>query len=125
MLKITLEDLFHSPGQIGVLRVLFRSGTPLTGRQVQRLSGLANLSTMRALKRLADLGVVSCRRAGRAYQYELRRSHWAVENLISPLFENEGKGLDLAVEIRPIGRHCRQLPLKTQAPVACEFGENR
>ncbi len=99
MLKITLEELFHSPGQIGVLRVLFRSGTPLTGRQVQRLSGLANLSAMRALKRLADLGVVSCRRAGRAHQYELKRSHWAVENLIAPVFVNEGKGLDLAVEL--------------------------
>lgn len=94
MLGITLEQLLRSPGQIKVLRVLWRGGTPLTGRQVQKVAGLANLSAMQALKKLTALGVVSCRRAGRAYQYELKRSHWAVANIIAPLFENESKGLD-------------------------------
>ncbi len=99
MLKIGPEELFRSPGQISVLRVLFHAGKPLTGRQVQRLAGLANLAAMQSLRKLADLSIVSCRRAGRAYQYELKRDHWAVEKLIAPLFENEGKGIDLAVEL--------------------------
>lgn len=99
MLSITTEEIFRSPGQIKVLRVLSRTGKPLTGRQVQNLAGLANLAAMQSLKKLADLGIVSCRRAGRAYQYELKRDHWAVEKLITPIFENEGKGLDLAREL--------------------------
>lgn len=46
MLGITPEKLFRTPGQIRVLRVLWNSGKPLTGRQIQGLAGLANLSTM-------------------------------------------------------------------------------
>ncbi len=99
MLSITTEEIFRSPGQIKVLRVLSRAGKPLTGRQVQNLAGLANLAAMQSLKKLTDLGVVSCRRAGRAHQYELKRDHWAVEKLIAPIFENEGKGLDLVREL--------------------------
>lgn len=99
MLGITLEQLLRSPGQIKVLRVLWRAGTPLTGRQVQKIAGLANLAAMQALKKLTALGVVSCREAGRAYQYELKRSHWAVTNLVAPLFENENKGLDYLREL--------------------------
>ncbi|MDP8247023.1 MAG: hypothetical protein P9M00_02705 [Candidatus Tritonobacter lacicola] len=94
MLGISLEKLLRSPGQIRVLRVLWRAGNPLTGRQVQNLSGLANLAAMQALKKLTDLGVVSCRKAGRSNQYELKRSHWAVLNIVSPIFEAENNALD-------------------------------
>ena len=93
MLGISLEQLLRSPGQIRVLRVLWRAGKPLTGRQVQRLSGLANLTSMQALKKLTDLGVVICRRAGRSNQYELKRAHWAVSNIVSPMFQSESRGL--------------------------------
>ena len=98
MLGITPEKLFRAPGQIRVLRVLWNSWKPLTGRQVQKLAGLANLSTMQSLKRLTDIGVVSCRRAGRSYQYELKRDCWAVRDLVSPVFEREDRGLDLLCE---------------------------
>ena len=94
MIGVKIEDLFRSPGQIKVLRVLWRSAPPLSGRQVQRLSGLANLAAMQSLKKLGDLGIISCRRAGRSYQFELKREHWIVSTLISPLFENEDKLLD-------------------------------
>lgn len=93
MLGISLEQLLRSPGQIRVLRVLWRAGKPLTGRQVQKLSGLANLAAMQALKKLSELGVVSCRRAGQSNQYELMRSHWTVSKILSPMFESENKGL--------------------------------
>jgi predicted nucleotidyltransferase len=95
MLGITIEKLFSTPGQIRVMRVLLRAGKPLTGRQVQKLAGLANLSAMRALKHLTVLGVVSCRQAGRSHQYELKMEHWAVDELVSPIFKGEEKGLDL------------------------------
>ncbi len=109
MLGITPEKLFRTPGQIKILRVLWRSGKPLTGRQVQDLSGMANLSTMQALKRLTDLGVVSCRRAGRSHQYELKWESWAVKELVSPLFELEDKGLDHLCGIleEDLSGHCQ------------------
>jgi predicted nucleotidyltransferase len=99
MLGITIEKLFSAPGQIRVMRVLWRAGKPLTGRQIQKLAGLANLSAMRALKHLTDLGVVSCRQAGRSHQYELKMDHWAVDELVSPIFEGEDRGLDLLCEL--------------------------
>ncbi len=99
MIGITIEKLFSTPGQIRVLRVLWRADKPLTGRQIQMLAGLANLSAMRALKHLTVLGVVSCRQAGRSHQYELKMDHWAVDELISPIFEGEEKGLDLICDL--------------------------
>ncbi len=109
MLGIRPEKIFQTSSQIKVLRVLWRSGKPLTGRQVQDLAGLANLSAMQSLKRLVDLGVVSCRRAGRAHQYELKRKTWAVRELISPLFESEEKGMDRLFEIlkKTCTDHCQ------------------
>jgi predicted nucleotidyltransferase len=97
MIGISTDELFRSPGQIKVLRVLWRSGPPLSGRQVQRLSGLANLAAMRSLEKLVNLGIVTCRRAGRAYQYDLKREHWTVATLVSPLFENEDKFLEALI----------------------------
>ncbi len=99
MIGIALEDLLRSPGQIKVLRVLWRSGTPLTGRQVQKFAGLANLAAMQALSKLTDLGVVSRRRAGRSHQYELKRSNWTVSSVISPLLENEEKGFSCLCDL--------------------------
>ena len=109
MIGSSPEKLFRTPGQIKILRVLWRSGKPLTGRQVQDLAGMANLSTMQSLKCLTDLGVVSCRRAGRAHQYELNRESWAIRELVSPIFEREDKGLEDMCEIlkQGLNGHCQ------------------
>lgn len=47
------------------------------------------------MKKLSELGVVSCRRAGRSHQYELNRESWAIRELVAPVFKHENIGLDL------------------------------
>jgi len=89
MLGIDLERLFRSPGQISVLRVLWKAPSPLTGRQVQQLAGIHNLTTTQCLEDLENLGLLRRRAAGRAYLYSLKRSHRLVRHLINPIFKAE------------------------------------
>lgn len=89
MLGMDLERLFRTQGQIAVLRVLWRSPAPLTGRQVQQLAGVHNLTAMQCLDNLEDLGLLQRRAAGRAYLYSLKRRNRLVRYLIDPVFKAE------------------------------------
>lgn len=75
-------DLSHplatllSAADAGALAVLAATETPLTGRRVAELAGeRSHSSTLRALNRLADQGVVHVQQAGRAKLYVLNRAH--------------------------------------------------
>jgi predicted nucleotidyltransferase len=89
MLGISLERLFRAPGQISVLRALWRAPAPVTGRQVQQLAGVHNLTATKCLDNLERLGLLQRRAAGRAYLYSLKRSHRLVRHLIDPIFKAE------------------------------------
>jgi len=65
-----------------VLRVLLRTGAPLTGRQVWRLVESQSLAvTQNALKSLTRLGVVNVSTVGRSNQYTINPDHYAVQPL--------------------------------------------
>lgn len=89
MLGISLERLFPAPGQISVLRALWKAPTPITGRQVQQLAGVHNLTATRCLDHLEQLGLLQRRTVGRAYLYSLKRSHRSVRHLVDPIFKAE------------------------------------
>lgn len=89
MLGIDLEHLFPAPGQISVLRAMWKAPAPVTGRQVQQLAGVHNLTATRCLSDLERLGLVQRRAAGRAYLYSLKRSHRLVRHLVDPIFKAE------------------------------------
>lgn len=89
MLGIDLEHLFRAPGQISVLRVLWKAPAPLTGRQVQQFAGVHKLTASKCLEDLEDLGLLQRRAAGRAYLYSLKRSHRLVRYLVNPIFKAE------------------------------------
>lgn len=89
MLGIDLERLFRAPGQISVLRALWKAPSPVTGRQVQQLAGVHNLTTTKCLDNLERLGLLQRRAAGRAYLYSLKRSHRLVRHLVDPIFKAE------------------------------------
>jgi predicted nucleotidyltransferase len=91
MLSIDLERLFRSPGQISVLRALWRAPSPLTGRQVQRLAGVHNLTATQCLDDLENLGLLKRRVAGRAHLHSLKHAHRIVRYLIDPIFRAEEK----------------------------------
>lgn len=89
MIGIELERLFRAPGQISVLRALWKAPVPLTGRQIQQLAGVHNLTAMRCLKDLERLGLLQRRAAGRANLYSLKRSQRTVRDLVGPIFKAE------------------------------------
>jgi predicted nucleotidyltransferase len=72
------------PGAQGaVLQVLLRTGTPFTGRQIQRMTdGKHSLTAVQsALRTLIALGLVDTMPAGRATLHSLNREHVAVPGL--------------------------------------------
>lgn len=84
-----LNALFGGRGRSAILRLLAAQTTPLTGRQVAELTGLTAVGASRALSRLADLGVVSRRRAGNAILHELQRDNILVQSIVLPALEAE------------------------------------
>jgi predicted nucleotidyltransferase len=89
-----LEAVFGSPAKIRILRVLFTSPQPLSGRQVGELARLSHRGAIQALGSLVELGAVQQRRVGKAYQYSLVRNHAAVEKIILPCIQAEASLLD-------------------------------
>lgn len=79
-----LESAFGTAARIRILRVLFASPQPLSGRQVGELAQLSHRGAIQALTSLVDLGAVRQRRVGKAYQYSLSRGSAAVEMVIAP-----------------------------------------
>jgi predicted nucleotidyltransferase len=61
----------------------------MTGRQVQQLAGVHNLTANKCLDELERLGLILRWPVGRAYLYSLKRSHCLVRHLVDPIFKAE------------------------------------
>jgi hypothetical protein len=96
-----LNVLFRNQGQVIVLRVLYHADSPLTGREVERRTGLSNRGAMHALEGLTDAGIVFCEPAGRANLYTLNTGHYLVQKALRPALDAEDRfWLDLAKTVR-------------------------
>lgn len=84
-----IESIFGSSARIHILRVLFNSPQPLSGRQVGELSGLTHRGAIHAMESLVKLGAVKQRKVGRAYQYSLSRNNIFAEKIITPCIKAE------------------------------------
>jgi len=84
-----LNTILGTQSKVFVLRVLLRAGKPLTGRAVERLSGLSNRATMLALDALVEASAVTRRESGRAYLFALNRNNYLVMKAIRPAFNAE------------------------------------
>jgi len=89
-----LEAAFGSPAKIRMLRILFTTPQPLSGRQVGELARLSHRGAIQALTSLVELGAVRQRRVGRAYQYSLSRDNAAVKTIIAPCIKAEAALID-------------------------------
>jgi predicted nucleotidyltransferase len=89
-----LESIFGSPGKVSILRVLFSSPQPLSGRQIGELTGLTHRGAIQALRPLVELGAVRQRKAGKAYQYSMAKGNIYVERIIAPCIMAEAKLFD-------------------------------
>lgn len=106
-------ETFTSAPKLKVLRHLWRTGGAHTGRELARAIGLDPKNASIVLRELTADGLVSRRRAGRAYLYSLNSSSYMVSDILSRMFEGERGWLQaLAAEIREVaGRHVEAVVL--------------
>ncbi len=72
--------------QGAVLHTLWRRTTPMTGREVHRVSATGSYrGTLVALDRLVEQGIVEARRVGQAREYRLNEEHLAHPALAAAL----------------------------------------
>lgn len=88
-IRKVIESIFGSPAKVRILRTLFNSPQPLSGRQVGELSGLTHKGAIHAIQSLVELGAVKQRRVGKAYQYSLSKGNIFVEKVIVPCIRAE------------------------------------
>lgn len=84
-----LDLFFNRPSQIVILRVLFHAETGLTGREVERRSGLSNRAAMQCLEQLHDASIVDKEIVGNAHYYTLNSRNYLVNKALKPAFEAE------------------------------------
>ena len=84
-LNVILQNL----SRLMVLRALYHAEEPLSGREVERRTGLSNRGTMLALEELTDIRAVNLERSGRANIYTLNRNHFLVAKALRPAFDAE------------------------------------
>lgn len=84
-----LNFLLPRYSQLLVLRVLHHAEKALSGREVERRTGLSNRATMMALEELLAIFAVTCEPAGKAHLYQLNRTNYFVSKALRPAFEAE------------------------------------
>ena len=84
-----LDLILARPSHLPVLRVLYRAGEALTGREIQRRTGYSNRATMLALQALVDCSVVLCEPTGSAHWFHINNDNYLMRKALKPAFEAE------------------------------------
>ena len=84
-----LDRLLSKPSQLRVLRALYHADEQLSGRELERRTGLSNRATMMALESLFELSAVTLEHTPQANWYALNRAHYLVAKAMKPAFEAE------------------------------------
>ncbi len=85
-----LDDVFLNRSHVRVLRALYRlpEGLAVSGREIARRAGITHPTSLKALERLADTGLVNAARGPVGDRYELNYEH-LLAGPIANLFEVE------------------------------------
>lgn len=84
-----LNVLITRYSQLLVLRTLFHAQSPLSGREIERRTGLSNRATMLALDALVDSFAVLFEESGNKHLYTLNRNNYFVNKGLKPAFDAE------------------------------------
>ncbi|NCC62353.1 MAG: hypothetical protein EOM12_15750, partial [Verrucomicrobiae bacterium] len=84
-----LNQLLSKNSQLHVLRILHHAEGSLTGREIERRSGLSNRATMVALDTLCDISAVIKASEGNAYLFTINRDNYFVSKALKPAFDAE------------------------------------
>ncbi|MBU0679570.1 MAG: hypothetical protein KJ626_15825 [Verrucomicrobia bacterium] len=113
-----LDPLLCRHSQLLVLRCLYRAKESLTGREIERRTGLSNRATMLALESLVEASAVNLDITSTAHWYELNQNHYFVAKALKPAFEAEDLFWDdLRKTVRKIV-HPRPLAAVATGPLA-------
>jgi hypothetical protein len=105
-----------------VLRTLYHAEEPLTGREIERRTGLSNRTTMLALETLVDASVVHREQDTHAHWYELNTNHYLAAKVLKPAFEAEDLFWDdLRKTVRRVV-HPRPIAAVATGPLARDEG---
>ena len=106
-------EIIASLPKLRLLRHLWSSGAPHTGRELARAVGLDPKNASIALRELTASGLVHRRSAGRAFLYSLNSDNYVVSEILRRIFESERNWLQaLATEVREVaGRHVDSIVL--------------
>ena len=101
--------LFARYSQILVLRTLHQAREPISGREVERRTGLSNRAAMMALDALVEVAAARFDLSGNAHLYSLNRNNYFVAKGLRAIFEAED--LFWTDFRKTIQRHVRPRPL--------------
>lgn len=84
-----LNRVLSSASKVRLLRVLYQTGAPLSGREAAASAGVGVNPAQRALAELVALGVVRREDASSQHLYTLNRASFLVQRSLDPLFQGE------------------------------------
>ena len=87
--KDTLENLLAQKSKLKILRLLFKGAIERTGREIARSIRMDHKTCHRALRELAQQGVVIVTHTGGGDLYKLNTRNLLVRKILNPLFETE------------------------------------
>lgn len=93
-----LSKILNSSLKVDILRLFCRTNKQMTGREIARELNATAPYTHLALKELDSEGVLIRRVIGRAHIYSLNNSPWITDQILRPLFKEEGRLPDELME---------------------------
>jgi len=93
-LQHTIEDMLGSKVKIGILRLLYRTRSMYSGREISRLVGFSPTHTIANLRELEASGLVLRQRIGNTDLYQLNQNNSAVNGVLRPIYDWESGLLD-------------------------------
>jgi len=84
-----LNAVFSAPCHVAILRALFESREPASGRRIARDAGVNHQACAEGLRRLERLGLVQREVLGRTHAFSLNGGHPVVDALLNPLYREE------------------------------------
>jgi hypothetical protein len=85
-----LNPILGKSSHLAVLRVLYHTEAPLSGREVQRRANLSNRATMLALQGLVRLRVLLCEETLSSHHYQLNPRHYLWSKGVRAALDAEG-----------------------------------
>ena len=84
-----ITKILNSALRVGILRLFCRTGKEMNGREIARELKATAVATHKALKELADEGILIRKNAGRLHLYSIKQQAWITERMLKPLFKEE------------------------------------